>query len=129
MDSSNCSSAYSHSPQNGFVAAGGHVNLLDTGTGLGHVLQDVLNASSADVVAEAQVDLFQVLRGHANERESHIFVSCPSPPKSVIVYLKVSAELNDQTLTVLSQLPVASLVPSLFQATDETARTLQTRSE
>ena len=74
MDSANCSSAYSHSPQNGFVAAGGHVNLLDTGACLGHVLQDVLHATRADAWAEAQVDLFQVLRRHANERESHIFV-------------------------------------------------------
>ena len=38
---------------------------------LGDVLQDVLHATSADVVAAAQVDQPQVLRGHANERETH----------------------------------------------------------
>ena len=71
MYCANCSSAYSHSPQNGFVAAGGHVHLFDTGTMLGDVLQDVLHVTGADVVAAAQVDHPEILRGHANERETH----------------------------------------------------------
>ena len=41
-------------------------------------------------------------------------------PVSVDSHSKVPAEPNDQTLTVLSQLPVASLLPSLFHATDVT---------
>jgi hypothetical protein len=38
-------------------------------------MQDVLDATRADAVAAAQVDLPEVLRGHANERETHNFVS------------------------------------------------------
>ena len=41
-------------------------------------------------------------------------------PFSVDSHSKVPAEPTDQTLTVLSQLPVASLLPSLFHATDVT---------
>ena len=41
---------------------------------LGHVLQDILHATSPDVVTVAQVDPFVVLRGNTNERETHISV-------------------------------------------------------
>jgi hypothetical protein len=69
------SSSRSRGPQNGFVAAGGHDNLLDTGACLeGNVLQDVLHDTRTDVVADTHVDPFQVIRGHVNEHESYIFV-------------------------------------------------------
>ena len=41
-------------------------------------------------------------------------------PFSVDWHSKVPAEPKDQILTVASQLPVASLLPSLFHATDVT---------
>jgi hypothetical protein len=41
---------------------------------LGHVQQDILHATSSDVVAANQVDPFEVFRGHTNERETHISV-------------------------------------------------------
>jgi hypothetical protein len=39
----------SHGSQNGFVAAGSQVNLLDSGASLGHDLEDVLHATSGDL--------------------------------------------------------------------------------
>ncbi len=56
--------------------------------------------------------------GIGSKKKSYMF-ECPL---SGDWHSKVPAEPTDQMRTVLSRLPEASLVPSLFQATDDTLR-------